>query len=54
MNNTIVVRDRLFLPQVLFFVVQEKGGGGGVEATENGKLEGKPEENGMGGGVYIH
>ena len=23
----IPVRDRLFLPQVLFFVVQEKGGG---------------------------
>ena len=32
-----------------FFVVQEKGGEG-VEATENGKLVEKPEENGVGGG----
>ena len=39
----------MFLPQVLFFVVQEKGGEG-VEATENGKLVEKPEENGVGGG----
>ena len=30
-------------------MVQEKGGEG-VEATENGKLEEKPEENGVEGG----
>ena len=30
-------------------MVQEKAGEG-VEATENGKLVEKPEENGMGGG----
>ena len=51
--NMTALRDRLFLPQVLFFVVQEKGGEG-VEATENGKLVEKPEENGVGGGVYNH
>ena len=45
----LCLRDRLFLPQVLFFVVQEKGGG--VEANENGKLVENPEENGLGGGL---
>lgn len=45
-----LIRDRLLIPQVLFFVVQEKGGEG-VEATENGKLVEKPEENGVGGGL---
>ena len=39
------VRDRLFLPQVLF-ICGSRGGGEGVEASENGKLEEKPEENG--------
>ena len=42
-----------FYLKFLFFVVQEKGGEG-VEATENGKLVEKPEENGVGGGVYKH
>ena len=42
MRIDIIIRDR-----------QEKGGEG-VEATENGKLVEKPEENGVGGGVYKH
>ena len=38
------IRDRLLIPQVLFFL-SEKMGGEGVETSENLKLEEKPEEN---------
>ena len=48
-----ILRDSLLLPQVLFLWSKKKGGEG-VEATENGKLVEKPEENGMGEGVYKH
>ena len=41
---TLSVRDRLLIPQVLFFSVRENGGEG-VETSENLKLEEKPEEN---------
>ena len=44
------VRDRLLIPQVLFFSVRENGGEG-VETSENLKLEEKPEENGGRGGL---
>ena len=37
-----------------YFLWSKKKGGEGVEATENGKLVEKPEENGVGGGVYKH
>ena len=45
------ISDRLFLPQVLFICGSREEGGRGVEASENGKLEEKPEENGGGGGL---
>ena len=44
------LRDRLLIPQVLFFSVGENGGEG-VETSENLKLEEKPEENGGRGGT---
>ena len=34
-----------------YFLWSKKKGGEGVEATENGKLEEKPEENGVEGGL---
>ena len=37
----IYFRDHLFLPQVLFICGSRGGGGRGVEASENGKLEEK-------------
>ena len=43
-----MVRDRLFLPQVLF-ICGSRGGGRGVEASKNGK----PEENGGDGSGNI-
>ena len=42
------LRDRLFLPKVLFLWSKKRGEG--VEATENVKLVEKPEETGVGGG----
>ena len=41
----LLVRDRRFLPQVLFVCTSGKEGGEGVEALENRKLEEKPEQN---------
>ena len=43
------LRDHLFLSQVLFICGPRERGGRGVEATENGKLVEKPEENRVGG-----
>ena len=37
-----------------YFLWSKKKGGEGVEATENGKLDKKPEENVVGGGIYKH
>ena len=42
----IILRDRLLIPQVLFFFLSEKMGGEGVETSENLKLEEKLEEKG--------
>ena len=50
-RKTVSLRDRLLIPQVLFFLWSKRKGGEGVEASENGKLEEKPEENGGEGGL---
>ena len=50
----IPLRDRRFLPQVLFVCTSGKEGGEGVEALENRKLEEKPEENMQGGGCLVN
>ena len=39
-----MIRDRRFLPRVLFVCTSGKEGGEGIEDSENREFEGKPEE----------
>ena len=49
-NNLINCKGPSVFTSSSFFLWSKKKGGEGVEATENGKLEEKPEENGVEGG----